>query len=92
MHLSPTLNKKLKHDPMLGKVFGEETASRFVRVFSTTFHRLLPERVCRNICYRRGESVQIYTYLCAFIGDSAPPLKKGEKKKKAKKVLAFLSI
>ena len=50
--------------------------SRFVRVISTTFHRLLPERVCRNICYGRGESVQIYTYLCAFIGDSAPPLKK----------------
>jgi len=64
--------------------------SRFVRVISTTFHRLLLERVCRNIRYGRGESVQIYTYQCAFIGDSAPPLKKGrENKKKTKKYWHF---
>lgn len=67
-----------------------QTASRFVRVISTTFRRLLPERVCRNICYRRGESEQIYTYLCAFVGDSAPLFKKGgENKKKTKKCWHF---
>jgi hypothetical protein len=38
------------------------------------------------------DSVQMYTYLCAFAGHSAPPLKKEENEKKTKKVLAFLSI